>query len=69
MDFSKLLFRIVKIDTQIITWICQNWYIDFSVLVHGFVRVVTCICQSCYMYFLPFPNKTELKFNTDFEGH
>ena len=37
-------------------WICPNWYMDFSKLlmilsklIHGFLWVVTWICQRCYI--------------------
>ena len=30
---------------------------DLSKLLDGFVKVVTWICQSCSMYFLPFAKK------------
>ena len=32
-------------------------------LLHGFVKVVTSICQSCSMYFLPIAKKNKLKFD------
>ena len=41
---------------KVVTWICQNWYMDFSKLLQGFakvaiwfVKVVTWICQTCSM--------------------
>ena len=48
MDFSKLLDRIVKIDTRIFL----SYYMDLSKLVHGFffVGTGTWICKGCYMY-------------------
>ena len=65
-------------------WISLNcfieWYFDFSKLFHGFVKVATCIhgfvkdvtwigqsccccCISC-----PLPNKTKSKFDQDFKA-
>ena len=32
-------------------------------LLHGFVKVVTSICQSCSMYFLPIAKKNKMKFD------
>ena len=47
----------------VVEWICQNWYMDFSKLLHGFVKIdefdmwISLSCymdrQSCLMYFLP----------------
>ena len=34
-------------------------YMDLSKLLHGFVKVVTWICLSFSMYFLPFPKKNQ----------
>ena len=36
MDFSKLLNVIL---------VCQNWYLDFSKLLHEFVKIDTWICH------------------------
>ena len=33
----------------VVTWICQNWYMDFSKLLHGFVKVARWICKSCFV--------------------
>ena len=66
MDFSELLGGFVKL-LWVVTWICQNWcmdfskktqicqnwYMDFSELQQGFVKLILCI--SC-----PLPNKTKL---------
>ena len=56
MDFSKLLHRFVKIDKggingfiEVVTWICQNCYIDFSKSLYGFVIFHTWISLSFYM--------------------
>ena len=56
-------------------WICQSCYMDFSKLLHGFVKidtwfhfgnvashffkVDTWICQSCSIYFLPFAKQNQ----------
>ena len=32
-----------------VQWICQNWYMDFHKLLHGFVKNGTWISVSCYM--------------------
>ena len=34
-----------------VTWICQNWYMDFSQLLLGFVKFDAGICQNWYSYF------------------
>ena len=70
MDLSILLLDgFVKTDTWIslsCRWICQNWFMDFSrllhkfvKLIHGFVKVVLCISR-------PIANKT--KFDHDFQS-
>ena len=48
--------------------ICHSCYKCLSKLSksHGFVKVVTWICQSRYMYFSP--NQTKRKFDKDFEA-
>ena len=38
---------------------CQNLYMDFSRLFHWFVKVVTCFCQSCSMYFSFFAKQNQ----------
>ena len=47
--------------------ICQSCFRDLPKLLHGFVKVVTCICQSwymdlssSYMYFLPKPDQAKV---------
>ena len=65
-----IFVKVVKIDTRISPW-----------LLNGFLKIVTWICQSCYMDLFkllhglvkvvicisrPLPNKTKLKFNRDF---
>ena len=42
MDFSELLHVFVEIDTRI----CQSCYMDLSMLLHGFVKVVLCISRA-----------------------
>ena len=32
-----------------VTWICQNWYMDFCKLLHGFVKIDTWIFLSCFV--------------------
>ena len=39
MDFSRLLH----------TWIWQYWYMDFSIMLYGFVKIHLWISRSCYM--------------------
>ena len=51
--FSKLLQGFVKIETGK----SLNCNMDLSKLLRGFVKVVTWICQSCSIYFLPFANQ------------
>ena len=43
-------------------WISLSCYMDLSKLLNWFVKVVTLICQSCSLYFLPFAgqNQTEV---------
>ena len=57
MDFSKLFYGFVKIDT----WIFLSCFIDLSKFIHGFVKVVLCI--SC-----PLTDKSKLKFDKDFKA-
>ena len=56
LDLSKFLNGFL----YVVTWICQNWYMDSFKLIHGFVKVVLCISRL-------FPNKTKLKFDQDFK--
>ena len=48
---------------ELFPWICQNWYMDFSKLLHGFAKIDaliylrTWICRSCYMDLLKFLHK------------
>ena len=42
---SGLLSRLLS------RWICQNWYIEFSMLLGGFVEIDKWICWCCYMDF------------------
>ena len=44
---------------QFLTWIFPTWYMNLSKILHGFVKIVTCI--SC-----PLLNQTKLKFDQDF---
>ena len=32
-------------------WISLSFYMDFAKLLHGFVKAVSWICQSCSLYF------------------
>ena len=50
LHWLKLLHGFVKIGTLI----SLSCYMDLSKLLHGFVKVLMWICQSCSMYFLPF---------------
>ena len=55
--------KLIKIDSLISPllklWNCQNWSMDFSMLLHGLVQIytwisLTCftwICQNWYLYF------------------
>ena len=45
-----------------VTWSCQNWCMDFSKLLHGFVKVFKWICQSCSLYFSPFAKQNQAEF-------
>ena len=77
MDLSKLL-QVVTIDTW--TSPCcyrdlsklihrfSNCCMDLLKLVHGFVKVVTWICQCDSMGSRLWPNKTKLKFDQDFKA-
>ena len=64
MALSKSINRFLWFFT-----FCQNWYMDFSKLLHGFAKVVVrgfanvALCIS-----LPLPNKTKLKFVQDFKA-
>ena len=64
-------------------WICQRCYMDFSKLLHGFLKIDTCISLICYMDLSKLlhgffkvvlcisrllPNKTKLKFDQDFKA-
>ena len=46
-----------------------NFNMDLSMLLHGLVNVVSLICQSCYVNFRPVLNKSNMKFDLDFEAH
>ena len=39
--------KAVKSPIKIVTWIYQNWYMDFCKLLHGFVKVVPGIPRPC----------------------
>ena len=66
-DVTCYLHVFVKRDTyccfmdlsNFVTWTFLSYYMKFSKLLHGFVKVVTCICQSCSMYFMPFAKQTQ----------
>ena len=53
MEFSKLFYGFVKIDT----WISLSCYRDLSKVLHGFIKVVTWIF--CFMFFLPFGKQNQ----------
>ena len=40
-------------------WISFGCHLNLSKLIHEFVQVVTWICQSCSMYFLPFAKQNQ----------
>ena len=44
----------------------QSFYMDFSKLFHGFVKIDTWISLHCYMDILLFTKQTKLKFDQDF---
>ena len=46
MDLSKLFHGFL----WVVTWICQNWYMDFFEFGNGFVKIVTWISLSRYLY-------------------
>ena len=61
-----MLHGFVKIDTWISLSSCMGLsklilsrYVDLSKLLHGFDKVVTQICQSCYMFFLLFAKQNQ----------
>ena len=43
------IFRFRSLCSRVVTWICQNWYMDFSKLIGGFVSIDTWISLNCYM--------------------
>ena len=53
MDVSKMCGFL-----WFVIWICHNWYIDFSKLLHALVKIYTWISLNCYpscsKYCLPF---------------
>ena len=57
MDLSKMS-KMIHGFLKVITWFCQNWFMDFSKLLYGFSKVVLCVSR-------PLPNKTKLKFDQD----
>ena len=70
LDLSTLLNGFL----YVVTWICPNWYVNFSKLSHGFVKIDTWISLSCYMdlsklfyAFLALRQKNKLKFDQDFK--
>ena len=58
MHLSKIIYGFL----WFVTLICQNWYRDFSKLLHGFVRVFLWIPH-------PLPYKTKLKLCQDFHAY
>ena len=63
LNFVQIRFvkDVTWISPSCFRWICQNCYMDFSKLLHGYVKVVVCV--SC-----PLRNKTKLKFEQDFKA-
>ena len=57
-DFTQPLLDYVESNC----WICQNCFMDYSKLIHGFVMAVPCISR-------PLPNKTKLKFDQEFKAY
>ena len=51
-DFTLPL--LVNVESN--CWICQSCYMDYPILIYGFVTTVPCISR-------PLPNKTKLKFD------
>ena len=44
------LFRLMDL-IEVVKWIGQNWYVDFSKLLYGFFKIGTWISLSCFMDF------------------
>ena len=49
----KVLFKLLYFS-KFLKWICQNWYMDFSRLLHGFFKIDTWISLICHMEFRKF---------------
>ena len=64
MNFSMLFNVFVKIDT----WISLRCYMDLSKLLHGFVKDVTQICQTCSMFLSPFAKHNQAKILSRFQS-
>ena len=39
---SNLIYIYGFLFTEVVTWIGQNWYMDFSKLLHGFAKAAAC---------------------------
>ena len=62
MDLSLLIDGVATSNMlKVVTWIFQNCFMDLSKLLHGFVKVVSCISR-------PLPSKTKLKHGQDFNA-
>ena len=54
---------------KVVTWICQNWYMDFSKLLQGFVKVLLCFyhlitykVSTCLVLGFPLPFAKQNQF-------
>ena len=56
IDFFKLLYGFVKIDT----WISLSCYVDLSNLLHGLVKVISWICFSLFFLLFAKQNQAEV---------
>ena len=72
MDLSKLfislscymdVIELINGFFYVVTQICQKWYMDFSNLLHGLVKVVKVVIWICQIYsmylFLPFAKQDQ----------
>ena len=77
-----VLFKLLYLSklSKLIQGFIHGCEMDFSKFMHGFLEIVTWICQTCYMDLFKLlhglvlcisrslPNKTKLKFDRDFKA-
>ena len=62
LKFTWICKRSVNVFDKVVPGICQRSYMDMSKLLHGSVKVATCVCQVVTSFCRPLSNKAKLKF-------